>query len=181
MKKRTLVRYIGILLVLIVSLLGTKSTSVPMPGNASTPPPTHTPSPSTEASVTSAVVARVVDGDTIVLDSGEKVRYIGIDTPESVDPRRPVECFGKEASNQNRQLVEGKTVRLERDVSKRDSFGRLLLYVWVNDQMVNELLVKNGYARVSTYPPDVKYVNRLKAAEQEARDQKRGLWSGCSI
>lgn len=125
-----------------------------------------------------AQVKRVVDGDTILLENGEKVRYIGVNTPESVDPRQGVECFGKEASVFNRDLVEGKRVRLERDTSDRDKYGRLLRFVYLEDgTFVNELLVREGYAFVSTYPPDVSKQDTFRLAEKQARDEKRGLWS----
>ncbi len=142
--------------------------TIASPPNSSVPP-----------GLTAATVTRVVDGDTIVVDmSGEqfKLRYIGIDTPETVDPRRPVECFGKEASERNRQLVEGKAVGLEKDVSETDAFGRLLRYVWVEGQMVNEVLVQEGYALASTYPPDVKYAALFAGLQAEARRAGLGLW-----
>jgi micrococcal nuclease len=124
-------------------------------------------------------VTRVVDGDTIHVALGGRdvtVRYIGMDTPETVDPRRPVQRFGKEASERNRQLVQGKTVRLERDVSETDRFGRLLRYVWVDGQMVNATLVEEGFARSASYPPDVKHQELFRRLEREARAAKRGLW-----
>lgn len=126
-------------------------------------------------------VIRVVDGDTIVIENGLKLRYIGINTPESVDPRRPVECFAKEASARNKTLVEGKTIRLEKDISETDRSKRLLRYVYVDNIMVNETLVREGYAYASSYPPDIKYQERLKTAEQEARENNRGLWGSCEI
>jgi len=125
------------------------------------------------------LVVRVIDGDTIELSDGSKVRYIGIDTPETVHPSKPVECFGKEASNQNKELVEGKEVRLEKDVSERDKYGRLLRYIYVNGTFVNDYLVRQGYALSSTYPPDVKYQDQFIEAQQEARENNRGLWSAC--
>lgn len=128
-----------------------------------------------------ATVKRVVDGDTIELTDGRKLRYIGIDTPETKDPRRPVGCFGKEASDKNKEIVEGKEARLEKDVSETDKYGRLLRYVWVGDLFVNEYLVKNGYAHASTYPPDVKYQDVFRQAEIYARDNRLGLWSSCPI
>ena len=128
-----------------------------------------------------AMVSRVIDGDTIVLATGEKVRYIGMDTPELVDPRKPVECFAKEAKEANRNLVEGKIVRLQKDISEKDKYGRLLRYVFVGDIMVNDYLVRQGFAHVSTYPPDVRYQEQFRQAEIEARDNDRGLWAGCQI
>ena len=125
---------------------------------------------------TSVVVTRVIDGDTIELSDGSRVRYIGIDTPESTTQH---ECFGQAASARNKQLVEGKTVQLEKDVSETDRYGRLLRYVYVDGVMVNEQLVLEGYAQVSTFPPDVKYQNRFLAAQQQAREAGRGLWSQC--
>jgi endonuclease YncB( thermonuclease family) len=123
-------------------------------------------------------VKRVVDGDTIELESGEKVRYIGINTPESVKVNSPVECFGKEANEKNKALVEGKIVRLEKDVSEKDKYGRLLRFVYLEDGIfVNDVLVREGYARVSTFPPDVRFAEQFKLAEREARDNKRGLWA----
>lgn len=135
--------------------------------------------PEEESSSTSGEtrVSRVVDGDTIELENGSKIRYIGVDTPESVDPRRGVECFGKEASERNRALVEGRAVRLESDVSDTDMYDRLLRYVFVGDLFVNEYLVREGYARASSYPPDVKYQTLFREAEREAREMKRGLWA----
>lgn len=135
-----------------------------------------------------ATVVRVVDGDTIVIDRGlgeEKLRYIGVDTPETVAPGSPVEWMGPEASAANKRLVEGRTVVLERDVSETDSFGRLLRYVWLEDPasatgwtFVNLELVARGFAQVATYPPDVRYVDLYLAAQQLAREQGRGLWAG---
>ena len=131
-------------------------------------------------------MVRVVDGDTIVIDRGrgdEKVRYIGMDTPESVKPNTPVEFIAKEASAANAAMVEGQTVLLERDVSEYDRYDRLLRYVWVEDPahssgltLVNLALVAQGFAQVSTYPPDVRYVDLYLAAERAARDQELGLW-----
>ncbi len=126
-----------------------------------------------------ARVIRVIDGDTIEIEGGKRVRYIGIDTPETVDPRKPVECFGREAAEKNRSLVEGKKVQLEKDVSEVDRYGRLLRYVSVDNQMVNDVLVRQGFAHASSYPPDIKYQEQLRDAEREARENGRGLWRGC--
>lgn len=123
-------------------------------------------------------VARVIDGDTIELVGGEKVRYIGIDTPETVKPDAPVECFGEEASRENRRLVEGKLVSLERDISDRDRYGRLLRYVFLEDgTLVNGVLVRGGYAYASSFPPDVARQESFREAERDARAEGRGLWN----
>lgn len=127
-----------------------------------------------------AEVISVTDGDTIrVRIDGQSVpiRYIGIDTPETVDPRRDVQCFGREASAFNAKLVAGKVVELEKDVSETDRFQRLLRYVYVDGKMVNEELVRGGFAISSSYPPDVKYQDRLRALEVEARTKGVGLWA----
>ncbi len=126
-----------------------------------------------------ARVDRVVDGDTIevTLDGRQqRVRYIGIDAPESVKPDWPVEYYGPEASDYNKKLVGGRDICLEKDVSETDRFGRLLRYAYIGDTFVNDKMIRDGYARAVTFPPDVKYVDLLRAAEREARDAGRGLW-----
>lgn len=124
-------------------------------------------------------VQRVIDGDTIELNTGERVRYIGINTPETKHPSKGVECFGPEASKFNTQLVKGKTITMEKDVSDTDRYGRLLRYIYVDDLFVNLELVKQGYAYSSSYPPDVKHQDRLREAESYARSNKLGLWNDC--
>jgi micrococcal nuclease len=127
-------------------------------------------------------VERVIDGDTIQLETGEKVRYIGIDTPETVHPNKPIECYGQEASQKNKELVEGKEISLEKDISETDKYGRLLRYIWVEDILINEYLVREGYANSSSYPPDVKYQDRFIEAEKLAREEEKGLWGNiCNI
>jgi micrococcal nuclease len=133
-----------------------------------------------------AVVKRVVDGDTIVVHLGgrdERVRLIGIDTPETVDPRKPVQCFGKEASTHTHDLLPpGTVVRLERDVEGRDRYDRLLAYVYrVSDGLfVNLALARDGYAQMLTIPPNVAYVEQFRGAVADARQAGRGLWSSCA-
>ncbi len=130
-------------------------------------------------------IVRVVDGDTVVVDLGgndEHVRLLGIDTPESVDPRSPVECFGKEAAARTAALLPpGTEVRLVRDVEARDRYSRLLAYLYrVHDgTFVNLELVSEGYAAVLTYPPNVAHADELAAAAARARSEGRGLWSAC--
>ena len=125
------------------------------------------------------LVVRVIDGDTIELENGNKVRYIGIDTPEIKHPTIPVQCYGKEAYGKNKDLVEGKVVRLEKDISEKDKYERLLRYVYVDDVFVNDYLVREGYAHASSYPPDVKFQNQFREAEKEAREGSKGLWKEC--
>jgi len=116
----------------------------------------------------------VIDGDTITIKGGYRVRYIGIDAPE-IHPA--VEAFGIEAREANRKLVAGKNVRLERDVSETDKYGRLLRYVWVDDILVEAELVRQGLARAKTYPPDTKYQDYLEQMQAEAREAGRGMWA----
>lgn len=125
------------------------------------------------------IVTRIIDGDTIELNTGDKVRYIGINTPESVDPRKEVQCFGKEAARKNEELVGGQAVRLVKDVSDKDKYGRLLRYVYVGDTFINLELVKQGYAQVDTVPPDVNYQDLFIQAEHEAKLNQSGLWGTC--
>ena len=128
---------------------------------------------------TQITVTRVIDGDTIEVDIGGtiyRVRYIGMDTPE-LDDERPEFCaLAQEATRLNRQLVEGETVRLERDISETDKYGRLLRYVYVDDTFVNAELVRQGLAWAEAYEPDTKYQDILEEAEAEARQDKIGLW-----
>ncbi|HXG14995.1 MAG TPA: thermonuclease family protein [Calidithermus sp.] len=129
--------------------------------------------------VLDAEVVRVVDGDTILVRLGErleKVRYIGIDTPEVHHPARGREPGGVEATALNRALVEGRRVRLELDVQERDRYGRLLAYVWVGDVLVNAELVRLGYAQVLTVPPNVRYQALFLRLQRDAREAGRGLW-----
>jgi micrococcal nuclease len=126
-----------------------------------------------------------VDGDTLVVHvdgRDEKVRLIGIDTPETVDPRKPVECFGKEASQHMKEMVPpGSAVRLERDAELRDRYGRLLAYVFreSDGEFVNEAMVADGFAQTLTIPPNVAYADRFTDAQRAAREDGKGLWSAC--
>jgi micrococcal nuclease len=132
------------------------------------------PSPNGEMT---AVVKRVVDGDTFEISSGEKVRMIGVDTPETVKPNHPVEPYGKEASEFSKKLLTGQTVTLKFDVEPHDRYGRLLAYVYMADgTFVNEKLVRDGYARIMTVPPNVAYADLFLEAERDAREHNRGLW-----
>ena len=133
-------------------------------------------------------VVKVVDGDTItILKDGEKVtvRLIGLDTPETLDPRKPVQCFGKEASDKAKQILSGSDVRIETDPSQGeyDKYGRLLAYVYapanVRPQgiLINEYMISEGYGHEYTYNLPYTYQAQFKAAEQSAREAKKGLWA----
>jgi len=132
-----------------------------------------------QAKGTTCPVTRVVDGDTIevtLTGQKEKVRLIGVDTPETVHPTKGEEPYGKEASDYTMSRLDGQAVNLEFDVQERDQYGRLLAYVWLGSELFNETLVKEGYAQIATFPPNVKYIDRFRAAQEQAREQNRGLW-----
>lgn len=125
------------------------------------------------------IVKRVIDGDTIELENKQIVRYIGVDSPELHHPKKSVECFASASAEFNRKLVEGKTVRLEKDVSETDKYKRLLRYVYVDQVFINKKLVDEGYAYAATFPPDVKFADLFRQSQQEAMENKKGLWSSC--
>ncbi|MFC2007817.1 thermonuclease family protein [Chloroflexota bacterium] len=117
-----------------------------------------------------ATVTAVIDGDTIAIDTGESVRLIGIDSPERGD------IYFDAARDKLRNLVDGKTVRLERDKENKDHYGRLLRYVWVSNLFVNAEMVKAGYAQTYPYPPNLKYIHLFDKCEDEAQQHKLGMW-----
>lgn len=123
-----------------------------------------------------ALVSKVIDGDTVELEGGRRVRYIGINTPEINYQTGKNDCYAAEAKQKNQELVESKVVRLEKDISETDKFGRLLRYVYVDDLFVNKVLVEQGFAQVSTFPPDVKYQKDFVDADRRARESSLGLW-----
>lgn len=138
----------------------------------------------------SITVKRAVDGDTVLLENGERVRLIGIDTPECHESQklyrdarrtkqdvRTIKEMGKKAAAFTRKLVEGKKVRLEFDAEHKDKYGRLLAYLYLPDgTFVNAEIVGKGYASLMTIPPNVKYAGQLRARYKEARQERRGLW-----
>lgn len=125
-----------------------------------------------------ATVKRVIDGDTFELANGERVRMIGVDTPETVKPNTPVQPYGKEASDYTKKLLTDQKVTLKFDVEPRDRYERLLAYVYLSDgTFVNEKLVRDGYARIMTIPPNVAFADLFLEAEREARENNRGLWA----
>ena len=142
---------------------------------------------------TYAKVTRVFYGDTIQISTGEKIRYIGVDTSE-VYPKE--QCYSQEARKRNEELVMGKEVKLVKDISETDKYGRLLRYVYLEDVsdsshpgvpqsgtigsiLINDFLVKTGYAKVETVPPDVKFANQFLESQKYAKDNKLGLWGKC--
>jgi micrococcal nuclease len=138
------------------------------------------------APLAGGVVERVVDGDTIYVRSGgtrEDVRLLGIDTPETVDPRRPVGCYGPQASAFTKHLLTGRRVRLVYDRELRDRYGRYLAYVYLEggrEVFVNARLVALGFARTLSIPPNTRYADQLAELESEASLAGRGLWSSCN-
>ena len=133
------------------------------------------------------LVTKVIDGDTIeVLISGSKfnIRLLGVDTPETVDPRKSVQCFGKEASNEAKSLLSGKQVILQKDVSDTDMYKRLLRHIYLpledgNFLFVNDYLIREGFGKVLTIPPDAAFSEQFLDAQREAREVKKGLWGKC--
>ncbi len=130
-------------------------------------------------------VSKVVDGDTIHVKIGstvETIRLIGINTPETVDPRKPVQCFGAEAKARMKELLPvGTTVRLERDAEARDKYGRLLAYIYrvSDDVFINITMAREGFADVMTIAPNVAHADEFVDAVRQARDTGTGLWSRC--
>lgn len=160
--------------------------SINIPTSSSTPTPTIFLDVKGEQATATAVVypvVKVVDGDTItVLMNGRNttLRLIGIDTPETVDPRRPVECYGREASDAAKRMLSGASVRLEADNSQneRDKYSRLLRYVYLEDGTnFNKYMISEGYAYEYTYDATYKYQSEFRAAQKLAQKQQKGLWS----
>ncbi len=171
MSRRGRLAAVGVAVLAVVSLAGCGGSGAP--------------GSSQDALEANAVVDRIVDGDTLVVvvdGAEERVRLIGMNTPESVDQRRPVMCFGKEASAHLGELVpEGTPVRLERDVEVRDRYDRLLAYLYrASDGLfVNLAMVTDGYAQQYTFPPNVAHTDEFRRAERDARSNGTGLWSAC--
>ena len=133
------------------------------------------PSPTPSGEVTFAKVTRIIDGDTIVIDTGQHVRYIGMNTPEI----ETSECYATEASEINKNLVFGKEVKLLKDVSETDKYGRLLRFVYVGDVFVDDYLAKDGAAKIITIPPDVEDKDLFLQSQEYAKENNLGLWGKC--
>lgn len=197
MSDRTKLTIISLTLIgigLTLSLWGIYRTSGPAPNLPVVITPIPTPilnqqvegTNSGEIAITESMVlvTKVVDGDTVQIEGGQTVRLIGIDTPETVDPRRPVQCFGVEASNETKRLLQGQRVVLTKDVSEKDRYDRLLRYIYLpisQTEMlfVNKHLVEEGFAKAYTYPPDVKFSEEFVSAQNRAREAGKGLWKEC--
>lgn len=142
--------------------------------------------PQTQTNLINAtgMVVQIVDGDTIdvlIEEKQERVRYIGIDTPElRIQTNEKPDCFAKEATAANSRLVAGNEVLLVADVDDRDDYGRLLRYVYVGNTFVNEELLKDGYAKLLFIPPNTKEYNHFKTIRDEARSKRKGLWAACA-
>ena len=162
--------------VLLTACRGTTPPADAVPSNAAT----------STTILANAVLVRVIDGDTIdvtIDGSEERVRLIGIDTPETKKPDTPIECFGPEASDFTHSLLpDGTALHLERDVEARDAYGRLLAYVYrVDDGLfVNMEIMRRGYARPLTFPPNINHADGFVAAARSAREANAGLWNGCT-
>lgn len=130
-----------------------------------------------------AIIKDIKDGDTIEVEFSdgriETVRLLLVDTPESVKPNTPVQPFGKEASDYIRKtLIKGNVVEIEKGKEERDKYNRLLAYVWKDGELINELLVRKGLARIAyVYEPNAKYLDKLRKAENEAKKERKGIWS----
>lgn len=174
-------RYVYALLVLFVALASTRIAPIQIPESIS--PQVASVSETQTTSVDTYSVVRVVDGDTIVVSKNgleTKVRMIGINTPESVDPRKTVQCFGLEASHKTKELLEGQTVRLTLDPtqSATDKYGRTLAYVYRSDGLlINQELIQQGYAYEYTYKLPYQFQKEFKTLEKTARENGYGLWA----
>jgi micrococcal nuclease len=177
-----LVRFpLAVVLVCALAACATPTTTVTRTRTVTAQPTSVSPN-LTPAARHTAIVTRVVDGDTAhVRYHGRDVtiRFIGVDTPETVAPGQPVECYGPEASAFTTKQLSGTSVRLEFDADRIDPYGRTLAYIWLAGNLFNETLVRDGFATVATYPPDTKYEQRFEVAQHHARVAGRGLWDAC--
>ncbi|MDY0941184.1 MULTISPECIES: thermonuclease family protein [Priestia] len=143
----------------------------------------HSPSKASREDVVgeAATVERVVDGDTLKVKmlngKTDRVRLLLVDTPETKHPKLGVQPFGPEASAYTKKRLEGQEITLEFDVQERDQYGRLLAYVWIDNELYNEELLAKGLARVAVFPPNTKYVDEFKKIQEQARKSEKGIWS----
>jgi len=181
LKKKSII-YILALILAILQLIFYKDNPLPISLTSPTDIPTQniTVTPYAKQKVK---VIRVIDGDTIEIEGNIKVRYIGINTPEiyhdTTGKKTSEQCFANESYLENKRLVEGKTVTLMKDVSDKDKYGRLLRYVYIDDIFVNDYLIKNGFAKLMTIKPDIKYNLQFKETQTKAKENNLGIWNAC--
>ncbi len=156
---------LSFLIAIVIGFLGSLLPQSPLTLSAPRPPHRY-----------QARVSFVIDGDTIILDNGQHIRYLGIDAPEDTHYH---DCFGHQATLANRRLVDHQLVTLQFDRQKYDHYGRLLAYVWVGSVFVNAYLARQGYARLELIPPNLTYASELTRLTQEAQKYHRGLWHYC--
>ena len=186
-KKKHIYLLIFLIIVIINLIFPSSTNKKPLKSDLTNNRQLTTDNPLATSSSELALVKRVIDGDTIELESGQKVRYIGIDTPELHNPKNNIQCFGEEAKSINQKLVEGKIIRLEKDVSETDQYNRLLRYVFLPDTnnasssglFINQFLIEEGYALIATFPPDIKYAEFFRKKQKLAKDKNIGLWKQC--
>ena len=176
MKKLAIIIGISILL-LIISIVLLRYYKKPSlsPTVSESQNPASTPKIAAEK----AKVIYVLDGDTIEIEGGKKIRLIGVDTPELNIRENTPDCFATESAKITKQLLENQTVELEKDKEDTDKYGRFLRYVYADNVFINEFLLEQGYGRRISIAPNTKYWKELEAAEIEAKEQKRGLWGKC--
>ncbi len=168
-------RFVFVLIILIGLACGGSEVSPPVSNDTPVVDAPVDPSPPTSDGREVVTVGKVVDGDTIELTDGRRIRYIGINTPERDQP------YYGEAKEINRLLVENRMVELEYDVEPFDKYGRTLAYIWVNGSMANLEIVRRGYANSFTVPPNVRYEAQFREAQREAREAELGLWAGSPV
>jgi len=178
--KKIIIAAFGILALVVFRLISISSphhnqTTIfsQLPAQLGTEAPTYDSVPTSANNQTKTKVLNVIDGDTFKIEGEKIVRLIGIDAPET---SKGGECYAQEATNKLEEMILNKEVLLEKDVSETDKYHRLLRYVWVGDVLVNEALVLDGFAKASSYPPDIKYQERFKEAERAGREKGLGLW-----
>lgn len=177
---KKLIIYIAAIIYAVIQLLFNKNNPLQKTAIIPTNVPTTTTFVGEKQTV---LVTRVVDGDTIEIEGKIKVRYIGINTPEiyhdTTGKKTGEQCFAEKSYLENKRLVEGKTATLIKDVSDKDKYGRLLRYVYIDDLFINDYLITNGFAKIMTIKPDVKYSLDFKQKEKEAKVNNLGIWKEC--
>lgn len=178
LKLPLLVKILGVIFLSLIFILvfHLVNKQISLPQMISVPSSIPTPSPQNRQT---ARVIKVIDGDTIQIEGGRFVRYIGIDAPELAENGNPG-CFSEEATIKNKELVESQTIEIEKDVSETDQYGRLLRYVYKDGVLINELLVSGGYAVIDPFPPDIKYQEKFIEAERKAKAENLGIWKECA-